>query len=538
MSQIELLVLLLGLIAIVGFIFRKSVIPTSLFLVLTGILLSLPIDFPLISRHPDLVLNVFLPLLLYQISSFSSWREYRKQIKPILLLSVGHVLFITVLVACFVRYCFPQISWPLAFIIGAVVSPPDDVAIISIAEKVKMPSKIVTILEGEGIFNDATALILFRFSIAALITHQFIITQAVFTFVFMMVAETVYGIFMGHLLGRIRLYLRDPYLHMLVSLITPFIAYLPAERLGGCGVISTVVIGFIIGNYYSVQFTPEFRLLSRAVWPTISFMIQSFLFLLVGVNIDSIYQAISTVPILTLVQFLLVVLTTVVLGRFVWVYPTLYLPKFFIKNKNKNKKKKHSFSWQSTFVISWSGLRGAISLAAALAVPSSVYIDNINARDLVTFLVFGVILFTLIIQGISLPWVVKFLGIQKHRKHEIYLENKAELRARKEMCLAAMKWLNEYIKSEENQELIEEINVQLENYKLLKRHLNRKINENKHYQEIDEQAFIVEETNLMNKLIEVEKNLLISLWENEKISLATRNKLMEQLDLRVKSIIE
>jgi CPA1 family monovalent cation:H+ antiporter len=171
--------------------------------------------------------------LLYQISSFSSWREYKKHIRPIVLLSVGHVLFITVLVACLIHYFLPQVSWPLAFIIGAVVSPPDDVAIISIAEKLKLPSSIVTILEGEGIFNDATALILFRFSIAAFITHQFILTHAIFAFVAMVVVETLYGLMIGHILGKLRVYLRDPLLHMVVSLITPFIAYLPAERLGG-----------------------------------------------------------------------------------------------------------------------------------------------------------------------------------------------------------------------------------------------------------------------------------------------------------------
>jgi CPA1 family monovalent cation:H+ antiporter len=534
-SEIELLALLFGIIAIVGYVFKKSVIPTSLFLVITGTILSPLIDFPLISQHPELVLNAFLPLLLYQITTFSSWREYKKHIRPIVLLSFGHVLFITVLVACLIRYFIPQISWPLAFIIGSVVSPPDDVAIISIAEKIKLPSRVVTILEGEGIFNDATALILFRFSIAAFVTHQFIMVNAIFAFVTMVIGETIYGLLVGHILGKLRLYIRDPLLHMVVSLLTPFIAYLPMIRLGGCGVISTVVTGFIIGNYYAIKFTPEFRLLSRSVWPTISFMIQSLLFLLVGVNIDTIYQSISIVPLLDLVKFLGIVLVAVIGGRFVWVYSTIYLPKFLYGKKRR----KEYPSWQFTFVISWAGMRGAISLAAALAVPSiPVYFDDINASDLVTFLVFGVILFTLILQGISLPWVVKWLGVQKHRRHEIYLEKLSELTARKEMTQAAIEWLTEYMKSEENEALLEETQLHLKSYKLLKNHLQDKINSAQPKEEFDEEELLMEETNLFNKTIDVEKNILLELWSHEKISLAVRNKLMEQLDYRAKYISE
>ncbi len=529
-----MLVLMFGIIALVGYVFRKSVIPTSLFLVLTGIILALPLDLPLIAQHPELVLNVFLPLLLYQISSFSSWREFKKHIRPIALLSVGHVIFITVLVAFLTHYFIPEISWPLAFIIGAIVSPPDDVAIISIAEKIRLPSRIVTILEGEGIFNDATALILFRFSIAALITHQFILTHALLAFIVMVVGETLYGLLIGHILGKLRLYIRDPLLHMVVSLITPFIAYLPAERLGGCGVISTVVTGFIIGNYYALKFTPEFRLLSRSVWPTISFMIQSLLFLLVGINIDTIYDAISIVPIMDLAKLLSVVLVAVVVGRFVWVFPATYIPRFLFSSIRKKERRP---SWQSTFVISWAGMRGAISLAAALAVPSvPVYIDNINARDLVTFLVFGVILFTLILQGISLPWVIKGLGIQKHSDREAYLEKLSELTARQDMTQAAIKWLTGYMKTEKNHDLLEETKLHLKNYELLKNQLQEKIKKIQPKEESDEEELIIEETNLSNKTIEVEKKLLLDLWAKEKITLAVRNKLMEQLDYRAKYI--
>lgn len=536
MSQIELLALLFGIISIIGYVFRKSVIPLSLFLVLAGIALALPIDFPLISQHPELVLNVFLPLLLYQISSFSSLREFKKHIVPITLLSVGHVIFITILVACLIRFFLPEVSWPLAFVIGAVLSPPDDVAIISIAEKIKMPSRIVTILEGEGIFNDAVALILFRFSVAALITHQFILSHAIFTFIAMVVCETLFGLFIGHVLGKLRTYIRDPLLHMVVSLITPFIAYLPAERFGGCGVISTVITGFIIGNYYSIQYTPQVRLLSRSVWPTISFMIQSLLFLLVGVNIDTVYDSISIVPIAELMKFLGIVLVAVVIGRFLWIFPVTYLPGLLIPHIRK---KYPTPSWQSTFVISWAGMRGAVSLAAALAVPAvPVYIDNISANNLVVFLVFGVIFFTLILQGISLPWIIKGLGIQKHVKEEMYDEKYAELSARKQMLHAAIQWLTEYQTVETNPELTADIELQLQNYKALVKNIDERMQNLQTNDDFSETELQIDETKLTNKIIKIEKSILLHLWEKEKISLSVRNKLMEELDYRIKYISE
>lgn len=209
MDQLATYVILFGIIVIIGQIFHRSSYPISLLLVLTGMILSFVPGFPNVTLNSALVLNVFLPLLVYQISSFSSWQDFKKNLRPIALLSVGHVIFIMLVVAVVVHIVIPELGWPLAFVLGAAISPPDDVAIVSIAEKIRMPERIVTILEGEGMLNDAVALILFRLALVAVITHQFFIAKSILVFFIMVIGETVYGFIVGFIVGEIRLKLRD-----------------------------------------------------------------------------------------------------------------------------------------------------------------------------------------------------------------------------------------------------------------------------------------------------------------------------------------
>lgn len=536
MLDIEMIVLLLGIIAIAGIVFDKSELPLSLFLVIIGIILSPILDYPLIEMHPEVVIYVFLPLLIYGISTQFSIKDFKKNLRPILLLSIGHVFFITALIAFMLHWLVPQISWPLAFVIGAVISPPDDVAIASIAEKIKLPARVVNILEGEGMLNDAAALILLRFALIALITHHFSPVVAAFQFGSILIGETLYGIVIGHILGKIRTHIKNPILHITVSLLTPFIAYLPAEKLGGCGVISTVIVGFIIGNFYSVKFNHQFRILSRSVWPTISFVIQSFLFLMVGINIEAIYQAISVISINEIIKLSSIVIGTVIVGRFIWVYPATYLPRFLFRSIRK---KDPYPPWQYPFIVSWAGMRGGISLAAALIVPSlPVFVDDVNARDLVTFLAFVVILATLVLQGLSLPWIIKKIGLTHHTEDEKHQEITTEISARLSMTEAALQWLQNYSEAITADKILsKEIKLHIKRYESLKNNLNQKF---QHHSIMDpmEVILLTEEINLCNQIIEAEKEMLLQLWQQEKISLQLRNKLLQELDYRTQLSIE
>ncbi len=535
MGQIGTYIVLFGLIVIIGQIFKKSTIPLALLLVITGMLLSLLPWLPHIVLKPEIVLNIFLPLLVYQISSFASWKDFKKNLRPITLLSVGHVVFITFLVALLIHALIPELGWPLSFVLGSVISPPDDVAIVSIAEKIRLPERIVTILEGEGILNDATALILFRLSLIALVTHQFLVVQGTIDFFAIVIGETLYGLVLGYIIGELRARISNNSLHMIASLLTPFLAYYPAVLLGGCGVLATVVTGFVIGNIYAVRFSPEFRLFSRAFWPTLSFGLQSFIFLLVGLDFRFILGRISSISPLSLLIYSGTLILAVIVGRFLWVYAAAILPRFLFSSIRK---KDPYPTWQSIFVISWSGMRGGISLAAALAVPFLPgTVKGANPNDLLLFLVFSVITTTFVVQGLTLPWLINVLGIQKSAKCEEYNEHITELNARLTMTKAVLRWLSEY-KDEvkDDPKLLEQVKLYIREYRMLKNQLKERIADHREILDHDEQKEAMTEIFLLSQILEIEKVELLELWRKEKINLAVRNKLLERLDHRVKHL--
>lgn len=532
MQRIELYVGLLGTSSIIGYLFSKSPVPISMLQVIAGMLISIIPGFPEINLQPELVLDVFLPLLIYGASSESSWRDVKTNLNPIVSLSIGHVIFITVLVAITIHYLLPPLGWPLAFVLGAVISPPDAVAILSIAEKIRVPQKIMTILKGESMLNDATALIFFRFSLAAVLTHEFSPLKAFTAFFIVVICETVYGLILGNILGKIRLKIHDPTLQMMISILTPFLAYLPAERLGGCGVVATVVTGLVIGHKYLERFPPEVRLSARAVWETLSFAIQSILFLLVGLNLRFIIARISKMQLESLSYYSIIIITVVIIGRFLWVYASIYFPAFLLSRKHK---KLSAPPWQYPFVVSWAGMRGGISLAAALAVPAlPKTIDNVSSNDLIIFLVFCVITATLLIQGITLPLILRLLGIENHGENEKQEEHINELHARETITNDVIQWLFEYKNQvSTDEELVGEIKFRIKEYKKLKESLLRIIDQT---EQTTSEAKLdsVNEVNLFVQIIEIERASLQKLWDEEKIKHHLRNKLLHELDHRSK----
>ncbi len=535
MGNIEIFVALLTIIVIVSFVFRKSPIPTSLLLVITGMLASFIPSFPPITLNPTMVLNIFLPLLIYVTSAYSSWREIKVDFRPIALLSIGHVFFITTLVALTIHFILPQLGWPMAFLLGAVISPPDDVAIVSIAEKIRMPQRIVTILKAEGMLNDAPALILFKFSLAALITHQFSPFKAVSSFFLIVIGETVYGLALGYIIGNLRLKIRDPVLQTIISILIPFLAYLPAEKLGGSGVLATVVVGMYIGNHFYDRFTPEVRLVGRSVWLTLGFIVQSILFLLVGFDLRHILKGIASIPAHSLLFYSSAITLVVILGRFAWVYPSTYIPRFLFPSVRK---RDPHLPWQYPFLISWTGMRGGISLAAALAVPMlPMSVDGANPRDLLVFLVFSVIVATLLLQGMALPWMLKMLGIRRYGQREKKNELLSGLHARVAMTDAALLWLDGHLKQVHSAQLLcDEINLRIREYKAIKEQLNSSVKNIDNHTHFDEKVELKDTVFLSSKLIAIEREELGRLWKEGQINQSVKIKLGYYLDVRSKHL--
>jgi len=533
MEQLDFYILLLGIISIICILFRKVSVPISIILVIAGMFISLLPYFPPITLESKLVLDIFLPLLIYHISAETSWRDVKLHFRPILLLSVGHVLIISILVAIVIHALIPELGWPLAFVLGAVVSPPDDVAIVPIAEKLKMPRRIITILKGEGMFNDATALILFRFSLAAAATHEFEFTSALSNFLIIVTAETLYGMFLGYLIGEIRIRIEDPKLHMIISVLTPFLAYLPAEKLGGSGILATVITGLIIGHKYLEKFKAEVRLISHSVWTILEYMIENILFLLVGLNLRFIIVNISTVPIASLTLYATSVIGVVIIGRFLCVYLYSYFSRFMSSRKNK-------FPWRNSFIVSWAGLRGGVSLAAAFAMPLlTPFEDGTNPRDLIIFLVFCVVAATLIVQGLSLPLILKLLDVPFYGQREKHDEELVELWAKLKITMNVIRWLSQYQHSvKKNEALLEEVQEQIQKYQLAKNQLRMRIKNHNSSLVPHEKKSVEDKAVLASQLIEIERDVLLRLWNKEKINHTVKNRILSQLDHRDKQMQE
>lgn len=420
---------LVAAIAIARIVATRTHIPPPILLVLMGVGLAFVPGLPLISLNPQLVLLLFLPLLVYASAYAMSWRSFRRNLQTIALLVIGGVTFTAVGVAIVVHYWI-GLAWPLAFVLGAVVSPTDEVAAIAIAARLAVPRRIITIIEGEGLVNDTSALILFRFALAAALTGApFSFSKATGEFAMIAVGEVLFGLAVGWLMARLRAWADDTQVEVLLSLLTPFVAYWPAAHLGGSGVLATVAAGLYIG-WNSPSFIPYgTRLQSAVFWDIVTDALEGLLFLLTGLQIRTIVSRLSGLLWGRLLIYAAVVTAVVVVLRFAWVFLSTYLPRLIpvVRARSPNP------PWQQAFLVSFAGIRGAISLAAALAIPLGIAGHvAYSPRDLIVFITFCVIVVTLVGQGLTLPFVIQWLGLGQAGRREREQEWEQGLSARVE----------------------------------------------------------------------------------------------------------
>jgi monovalent cation/hydrogen antiporter len=436
--EIQILLLLLVAIAAVGVVAKRTSIPPAILLVLTGVLLALVPGLPAVRLAPELVLLLVLPPLIYSSAVAMSWREFRFNLRPISLLAIGCVLFTTVAAAAATHWLL-GFSWPVGFVLGAIVSPPDAVAPLAIARRMQLPKRILVILEGEGLANDATALILYRFAIVAVSSGAFSFGRAAGEFAVIIVAELLWGIAVGWLMLRVRRWVADAQIEIVLSILTPYIAYWPPQHLGGSGVLATVVAGLYVSwNGFSI-ISAATRLQGVFFWDVLVYLIEGIVFLMTGLQARALILGLGTYPLSALAASAAVVSVVVILARFVWMFPATYLPRWLIPSIAR---KDPSPPWQWPFVLGFTGVRGIVSLAAALAIPLTM--DNggpFPDRDLILFLTFAVILVTLVGQGLSLPAVIRVLGLAKAGERELQIDRAEELLARRQAFDSAIERL-------------------------------------------------------------------------------------------------
>jgi Na+/H+ antiporter len=418
---VEIFVGLLLAVAVLALLARRLHIPYPIFFLVGGLLIGWIPGIPPVRLNPDLVFLFFLPPLLFPAALFTSWRDFRANLRPISLLAVGLVLFTTVIVAWLAHH-FMKLPLAAGFVLGAIVSPPDAIAATAIAERLNVPRRIVTILEGESLVNDATALIAYRFAVAAALTGSFSLVSASAQFFIVGIGGILVGLAVGWLAVWFHKRVDDAPIEITVSLLTPFVAYLSAERLGISGVLAVVSAGLYLGWRMPEILSYRTRLQAGPVWEMLEFLLNGFVFILIGLQLPEVLSGLpeSDYSFGKLVGYALIISLAVIVIRMLWVFPAAYLPRLLFK---KIRAKDPYPNWRHVTIIGWTGMRGVVSLAAALALK-----ENFPGRDLILFLTFVVIFATLVLQGLSLSWLIRRLGIKDDgsaRKEELEARLKA-----------------------------------------------------------------------------------------------------------------
>ena len=409
-ATISLLFGLLVAIVILAIIAARLRIPYAILLVLGGLVLGFVPGLPTITLNPELILVFFLPPLIYSSAWLTSWREFRAALRPILLLAIGLVLVTTIIVAI-VAHTIAGLSWPVAFVLGAVVSPTDAVAASATAQLLGLARRIVTVIEGESMVNDATGLVVYRFAVAAVVTGSFSLWQASLQFVVVSLGGLLIGLVIGWPVAWLHRRLDDAPIEITITLLTPYAAYLVADALQMSGVLAVLSAGLYLSRQSSRFFSSNTRLQANAVWNVLVFLLNGLIFLLIGLQLRSILEAVMGHSVVTLIWQALLISLAVIAVRIAWVFPVAYLPRLV---SSRLRSRDPYPGWRNVVMVAWIGMRGGLSLAAALALPFTLTSGMLfPQRNLVIFFTFCVILATLVGQGLSLVPIIRLLGLER-----------------------------------------------------------------------------------------------------------------------------
>jgi Na+/H+ antiporter len=405
-------------------------VPYPITLVLGGVGIGYVPGVPSLELDPDLVLLIFLPPLLYGAAFFTSLRDLRRNARPIALLAIGVVL-VTMLAVAFVAHHAIGLGWAEAFVLGAVVSPTDAVAPTEILRRIGAPHRMLTVIEGENLTNDWTALVLYRFAVAAVVSGSFSLAEAGLKFVWSGVGGLLVGLIAGFIIREVRRRVDDPPTEFTISLLSGYAAYLPAEEIGVSGVIAAVTVGIYMGWHTPELTTPVTRLQGVAIWEVLTFLLNALLFLLVGLQLPAVIDNISGHSAGELIGWGVLISAVVIGVRLIWQFTVVYLIRAIDRREVQRARRAN---WRMRLVGGWAGMRGAVSLAAALAIPLHTQSGAaFPERDLIIFLTYSVLLATLVGQGLTLAPLIRLLGVEDDGAEE-----REEVAARVRLAEAAI----------------------------------------------------------------------------------------------------
>jgi Na+/H+ antiporter len=443
MDVMPLLLLVAGSAAVAGAA-RRTPVPAPLLLVAAGLAVSYLPGVPEYTLDPEVVLPLLLPPLLYTSASDSSYLGLRAQLRPVALLSVGYVLFATFVVGWVVYLIVPGMPLTAALVLGAVVAPPDAVAATAVARRVGLPARITTILQGESLLNDATAITAYRVALAAAVGEGATWLGGIGEFLLAAVGGVGIGLVLMAPLHWLRTHLKEPLLQNTLSLLIPFVAYAVAEQVHASGVLAVVVVALYLGHRaWNVDFAT--RLQEEAVWRMVAFVLESAVFALIGLQLPVVLRGLGEHQGAAAAGYAAVVFLVVVGARFVWVYPAAFLPRLVsarIREREQNP------TWRGAMVTAWAGMRGVVSLAVAFSIPLTLHGGNpFPQRNLILFLTFTTVIGTLVVQGFSLPPLIRWLDLPAR---DPQTETLAEANAQAQASRAAEARLDELLSDERN----------------------------------------------------------------------------------------
>jgi monovalent cation/hydrogen antiporter len=497
---------------------RRLHLASPLLMLIAGAAVAFVPGLPAVQLQPDVVLLILLPPLLYSSGVNLSWRGFKSNLRPILLLAVGCVLFTAGAVAV-VLHAAIGLPWAIGFLLGAIVSPPDAVAPVAVLRRIRVPRRIVTILEGESLVNDATALVTFSFALAALESGGFSLAAATGQFIVLVAGEIAYGSALGWLMLRLRYRAADPRAEVLLALSTPFLAFWPPHALGGSGVVACVTTGLYVSWNGRSLIRPSTRLQGYFIWDLVAWAIEALVFLLTGLQARAVVSALSPGAGGRLLAVGLLVSATVIAVRFVWVYPATYLPRMLSASLRA---RDPAPDWRWPLLVGYTGLRGVVSLAAALSLPPTLNGVPFAERELVLLSTYCVIAVTLVGLGAGLPSLVRALGLEREGRLEAEQHKRAERRVRLEgidTVLAAL--------SDRSTDGVSALALET----LRKHHADRRVHLASTADETTPDDPVSESSALQLRLLGAERHAIAAAYDENRLTDEARRRIERELDL-------
>ena len=410
-TNLLLIISLLFLVSMLAMLSNKLHVSYPVFLVIAGLFISLLPNIPRINLDPDMVFTIFLPPLLYAAAWNTSWNDFWRWRRPIGLLAFVLVIFSSCAIAFVAHRMIPDFSLALGFLLGGIISPPDAIAATSVLNSLPVSRRVITILEGESLLNDASSLTVFQFALAALMTGRFVFAEATVSFFRVVILGILIGLAIAHVVYVIHRFLpTTPGIDTAITLISPYLMYMAAEHYHCSGVLAVVCGGLFLSFRSHEIFNYESRLQVQSVWTALVFMLNGIVFILIGLQLHVIVRGLGQYALKDAIWYGVVISLVSIAVRILWVFPGAYLPRWLSK---KVRTRETNPGWKNVLITAWSGMRGVVSLAAALSVPLTLSDGQaFPHRNLILFITFVVILFTLVLQGLSLPWLIRLLRVE------------------------------------------------------------------------------------------------------------------------------